>query len=386
MATHGSAIQISSAVKGLALILFLCVAIRVFSSIGADTISKNYMTRLVANESFVESILNFELGTNGMSDSTTLASILLDSTIFSPDTTAAVLNSAPPDESPAPAENTVGHAYIDDVSLYYNMWPTQNNNTPAPDIITKPAGITSIDTIAINNKTDFVVDTAALLKEPINFSLSKDGPVVLIIHTHGSEAYMPDGSDQYVESDPYRTQDTSKSVTRIGDELAAAFEEKGISAIHDSGVYDYPSYNGSYTRSCSAIQSYLKKYPSIKIVIDLHRDAIGTDDTVYKTIAQIGDTTCSQIMFVMGTNDPARPHPNWRENFKLAAHIQQEMNKLYPSLAKPIELSTLRYNQQLTQGSMIIEVGSIGNTLQESLAAVRYFADAASAVLLGLYK
>ena len=119
----------------------------------------------------------------------------------------------------------------------------------------------------------------------------------------------------------------------------------------------------------------------------MHRDAIeGADGSVYKTIAQIGSTTCSQILFVMGTNYSGLNHPNWRENFKLALQIQKEMNALYPSLAKPIELSQYRYNQQATLGSMIVEIGTTGNTLQESITAVRFFADAAARVLIGLYK
>ena len=143
----------------------------------------------------------------------------------------------------------------------------------------------------------------------------------------------------------------------------------------------------SYSRSYESIQSYLDMYPSIKIVIDLHRDAIqAADGTVYKTIAQVEDTTCAQVMMVMGTDAAGLNHPNWRENLKLALQLQNEMNTLYPSLAKPIWLSEYRYNQQATPGSMLVEIGCTGNTLEEALAAVRYFADAASNVILGLYE
>ena len=212
--------------------------------------------------------------------------------------------------------------------------------SPTPNIITKPVQAVSPEAIAMDNKTDYAIDTAALLKEPLKVTLAENEPTVLIIHTHSSEAYMPDGKDQYVPSDPYRTQEKAQSIIRVGDELTSAFEKAGISVIHDSGVYDYPSYNGCYNRSYDAIESYLKKYPSIKIVIDLHRDAIeDADGNVYRTIAQVGNTTCSQILFVMGTNFSGLNHPNWKENLKLALHIEQEMNTLYPSLAKPIELS-----------------------------------------------
>ena len=172
----------------------------------------------------------------------------------------------------------------------------------------------------------------------------------------------------------------------VGDELASEFVKRGIAVIHDRNVYDYPSYVASYSNSYEAIQSYLDTYPSIKIVIDLHRDHIEDDDgKVYRTIAQIGNTTCAQVMFVMGTDSSGLNHPKWDENLKLALHMQSEMNTLYPSLAKPIKLSEFRYNQQATTGSMIVEVGCTGNTLQEALTAARYFADAASNVILGLY-
>lgn len=383
-------IQLPFAVKGLALIFFLCAAIRVFSALGADSASKNYMTGLVSNDDIVDSILNFELGALGQTDSdVTLATLLLGSSILAPDTAAVDLSTtAAPDASAALTENTGDTTNVGDIALYFNNWETPNNSTAAkPNIITTPAAATNADHISVINKTDYTVDTAALLKAPLDITLSGDSPVVLVIQTHGSEAYMPDATSQYIESDPYRTQDMSQTVMRVGDELVAALEKAGISVIHDKGIYDYPSYKASYTNSYAAIQSILKKYPSIKIVIDIHRDHIpGDDGAVYKTIADIGDTPCAQVKFVMGTSFSGLKHPNWRENFKLALHIQNEMNKLYPSLAKPIELSQYRYNQQATIGSMILEVGCTGNTLQESLSAVRYFADAFSEVVLDLYK
>lgn len=386
--------QMPLAVKGLILIFSLCLFVRVLSTLGADTASKNYMAGLLSDGGVLSAILDFELGSPGKADQgVSLRSVILDPFI-SADNGAAPQEAAEASQEgtaePSPSESASPEtAFINasDAWLYYYHPENTGEAAPTPNVITKPAQATSPDTIQVFNKTDYTVDTQALLQEPLKIALTDGKPAVLIIHTHGSEAYLPDGKDQYYPSDPYRTQDKTQSVIRVGDELAAAFEAKGIAVLHDTGVYDYPSYQDSYNNSGAAIKNYLKKYPSIKIVIDLHRDAIeDSNGNVYKTCAQVGDTTCSQVMFVMGSNDPKRPHPNWHENLKLALHIEQKMNQLYPTLAKPIEISTLRYNQQLTLGSMIVEVGSIGNTLQESLAAVRYFGDAASEVLLKLYK
>jgi stage II sporulation protein P len=359
---------------------------------------------LVSDGHLAGKILNFELGLSGKTDTAAsladrLISAALPSAAAASETAdealATVGDMGTADEAAASLSPEIiqtaetGEApEAADLGLYYDL--RKENVTvdvEIPTVITKPAAETSADAIAVNNKAGYDVNTAALLKEPLNITLSGDSPAVLIIHTHGSEAYLPDESNNYEASDPFRTQQKNYSVIRVGDELAAAFAKRGIAFIHDRNIYDYPSYQGSYNRSYDAIQTYLEEYPSIKIVIDLHRDAIeAADGSVYKTIAQIGDTTCSQVMLVMGTDAAGLKHPSWRENFKLALHLQKEMNTLYPSLAKPIELSQYRYNQQATKGSMILEVGCTGNTLEESITAVQYFADAAANVILDLYK
>lgn len=376
------------AIRGLAVIFFLCVVVRVFSVMGGETASKTAMSQLASNDRVTRGILEFELGAGQQDDGVTLWSLLLDSSLLPISQEQAEVSE--PEVLPSPSVALISEAEADTTGtdLFYTNWDLAAETPSAkPNIISSPAQATSTETIAVNNKTDYIVDTAALLKEPMNIQLSGDSPVVLVIHTHGSEAYMPDGTDQYVESDPYRTQDKSQSIIRVGDELCSELAKKGIAFIHDRNFYDYPSYNGCYSRAYDAIETYLAKYPTIKIVIDMHRDAIqAADGSVYKTIAQVGDTTCAQVLFVMGTDFSGLDHPSWKENLKLSLHIQDEMNELYPSLSKPIKLSQYRFNQQATTGSMIVEVGCTGNTLQEALTAVRYFADAFSNVALGLFQ
>ena len=154
--------------------------------------------------------------------------------------------------------------------------------------------------------------------------------------------------------------------------------------IHDTGVYDYPSYTGSYNRSCEAIERYLADNPSIRIVIDLHRDALCSDEITYKTEADEDGVCASQIMILIGSDSSGLEHPDWQQNLRLALYLQKAVCSEYPSLMRPVQLVSYRYNQHLTHGSMILEVGSNGNTLQEALAAIRLFGKAAGPALAEL--
>ena len=214
--------------------------------------------------------------------------------------------------------------------------------------------------------------------------LPAEGSQILIVHTHGSEAYTPAGLDRYEPSDSHRTEDTNCSVVRVGDELAAVWEEAGLRVRHDREIYDYPSYTGSYSRSGAAVEAALAEEPGIAVVIDLHRDALGSGDVTYKIMAEESGVVASQLMLLVGTDASGLEHPNWRSNLALALYLQEAAGRKHPTLMRPVELVAQRYNQHLTTGSLILEVGSSGNTLQEALAAIRLFADGAAPALLAL--
>lgn len=238
--------------------------------------------------------------------------------------------------------------------------------------------------LTVKNATDYIIDTAALVSAGPSQTLPSEGPQILIIHTHGSEAYAQTGSARYAESDTSRTQDKEYSVIKVGDELTSALEAQGLTVLHDREIYDYPSYTGSYSRSGAAVEAYLAQYPNIAVVIDLHRDALTDGEVTYKTVAELDGTASSQVMFVVGTDASGLTHPYWEQNLRLALYLQQAMNSKYPTLARPVSVVCERYNQHLTTGSLILEVGSSGNTLQEAITAVRLFADAAGPALLKL--
>lgn len=238
--------------------------------------------------------------------------------------------------------------------------------------------------VTVNNRTAFDVDFAALAAEGPGLTLQRGEPQVLIFHTHSSEAYTADDIDRYEESDPYRTEDKRYNVIHVGDALTEQLEAHGLTVIHDREIYDYPSYTGSYGRSGAAVERYLAEYPSIEIVIDLHRDALGSGDVVYKTQALLSGKTSAQVMMLAGTGENGLWHPNWQQNLKLVLFLQQALDRRYPTLARPIELVSERYNQQLSPGMLILEVGSSGNTLREAITAVELFGEAAGEALASL--
>jgi len=235
--------------------------------------------------------------------------------------------------------------------------------------------------LTIKNETSYIIDIPALLSAGTDIVLSPASPQILIIHTHSSEAYTPAGLDRYEASDTHRTEDKEFNIIRVGDELAAIYEDAGLNVIHDRGIYDSPSYTGSYNRSGAAVEEYLSRYPDISVVIDMHRDALGANGVVYKTMAEEEGVCASQVMLLSGSDASGLEHPNWRSNLSLALYLQNAVNSAYPTLMRPVSLVPQRYNQHLSRGSLILEVGSDGNTLQEALAAIRLFGKATAPAL-----
>ncbi len=241
----------------------------------------------------------------------------------------------------------------------------------------------SADGVFLYNRTNQGVDMDALAHADVELTGSGDGPRILIVHTHATEAYTQEGQDVYEESDPYRTTDDGHNVVRVGDEMAAAFAQAGLNVLHDRTLHDYPNYNGAYNRSKETVERYLEAFPSISIVLDVHRDALmGEDGTVYKVMAdEAVAPDCAQVLFVVGTGESSGNHPEWQKNLSLAIVLERQLNEEAPTLARPITLRRSHFNQQLSPGSLLVEVGTHGNTLQEAINAARNFAQLSAPVL-----
>ena len=308
-------------------------------------------------------------------------------------TDEALPASAPdtPDE-PAPVPD-------EDESMDADSLPAQIEmaESPPPEVIADlpPADVASVTidgkddgypgsgSIYIQNRSKYDIDIPALLKADDGVQLSGDDVQVLIMHTHGSEAYTPDPFNNYTPTDTDRTTDTNYNVVRVGDEIADILESRGIKTVHSRTLHDSPAYNGSYNRALEDITAYIKKYPSIKVVIDVHRDAMVTQNgTKYKTVAEVNGETTAQLMFVCGTDGGGLVHDSWRKNLSFQMKLQDRLNTEYPGLMRPINIRDERFNQHVTLGSMLLEVGTSGNSLPEALSSARLFANALADELL----
>ena len=227
----------------------------------------------------------------------------------------------------------------------------------------------------VNNKTD--IPNSTLFAESSylpNFTVKEtDEPLVLLYHTHTTESFEPCVRNNFDTTFNYRTTDETKNVVMVGDAIQAELEAQGIGVIHVKEVHDYPSYNGSYARSRDTITPILEQYPSIKVVLDIHRDAIGGDGVAYQPFIEEDGREAAQIMIISGCDDGTLGMPNYMENFHFACALQSKLESDHEGLTRPILFDYRHYNQDLTNGSLLIEVGSHGNTLCQAQFAGQLF-------------
>lgn len=220
-------------------------------------------------------------------------------------------------------------------------------------------------------------DIPALLAQPLEWNLRSEEPTVLILHTHATESYTRT-TENYQETSAWRTVDENYNMLSIGDIVGGILEENGISVIHDRTLHDYPSYNGSYTDARKTLQELLKQYPSIRLVLDLHRDAAGEGQNQMRTSAAVDGEPSAQLMLVMGTN-----YETYTENLSLALKVQAQLDAQCPGITRPLQLRAARFNQDLCPGALLVEVGAAGNTHSEAHRAAEQLAKAIVALAGG---
>ena len=219
-------------------------------------------------------------------------------------------------------------------------------------------------------------DLEALMSRPLNWNLVSEAPTVLILHTHGTESYTKSSGETYTETSAYRTLDPGYNMISLGDQLAQALEAAGIGVVHDRSLHDYPSYSGSYSAARKSIAAYLAEYPSIQLVLDLHRDASGDDSNQLKTSATVAGVKSAQLMLVVGTDASGLSHPNWEENMALALKLYAQLERSAPGICRYISLRAQRFNQDQHPGALIVEIGGAGNSHTEALTATSVLAQA----------
>lgn len=228
-----------------------------------------------------------------------------------------------------------------------------------------------------NTNAKHTIDIAQELAKAPDIKIKKNAePQVLIYHTHTTEAF--DGVT--------RSTDKSQSVCAVGDEIARQLELAGIGVVHDTTYHDYPAYNGSYDRSIVTMKNDLKKYPSIQVTLDIHRDAMTrSDGTRLKPTAVVNGKKAAQIMIISGCDDTGDlGFPDWEYNLRFALRLQKSVCDMYPDLARPLSFCPRRYNENVTHGSLLIEVGTDANKLDEAVYTGQLLGKALAATLSGL--
>ena len=249
--------------------------------------------------------------------------------------------------------------------------PTQSTMPGSPSLTVTPEDLTYV---SLSYGCDYRPDLGQLLTKPLSWDLRSPEPTVLILHSHATECYTPAAGEEIALSGDYRTLDREQNMVFIGEQVAEILRSGGIGVIHDTTLHDSPSYETAYSSARIAIQKYLTQYPSIRLVLDLHRDATGSGGAQLVTTATVGGQRSAQLMLVVGTDAGGSQHDNWQENLALALKLQAVLEWENPGLCRDINFRAQRFNQDLTPGSLIVEVGAAGNTRAEAALAAQALA------------
>ncbi len=325
------------------------------------TVTLTLLNVLLLSENFRPDALLLRLGSRAFFGMATIS--------VTPEETA---DSLPPELSPADTES--------EDTLFP---PAETKTEPPSDAALaaypiRKADISCEDVHALNNETDYRPDTRALLDAPLPFSdldthmkqFAPEMPYILILHTHGTEGFADESADTYTPDDAFRTENTEENIVAVGAVMAETFRAAGVPVLHCTEMFDLESYQDSYSRAAAAIRAYLKEYPSIQIVLDVHRDSIiRTDMTKIRPATTVDGKEAAQLMTVVGTDFKGADHPDWTNNLNFALKMQENLTEKYAHFVRAVNLRGAGFNQQYTDGSLLLEVGSCGNTLSEAKRA-----------------
>lgn len=230
----------------------------------------------------------------------------------------------------------------------------------------------SVNEKNIKNNTNYDIDYNKLVNQKIDINKNT---TILIIHTHGSESYL-----DIEHTDYFRNEDITKNVVNVGKELANILKASGYNVIHDTNLYDYPTYSGSYTRALESINKYKNQDSNIDVVIDIHRDAVSSNQN-FAPICNINGNETSKLLLIVGTDGGGMEHQNWRKNLSFALKLFSAGEQMYPGIFRQLTVTNSRYNQHATNGSILLEIGATGNTMEQSLNSAKYFAKIIDVVL-----
>lgn len=239
------------------------------------------------------------------------------------------------------------------------------------------------DVWAQNKTYEHALDLKKVLAEPVDLKITdKKKPHILIYHTHTTESYMLLDNGKYSNAYTTRSNDPKRNMIRVGDEICAQLEKAGFAVIHDTSIYD-ATYSGAYYRSEDQVAKYLKQYPEIQVTLDIHRDAIKqSNGTMVKPTATINGKKAAQIMIITGCQEKdITGYPDWEYNLRFATQLQKQCQEMYPGLVRPLFFCARVYNMHMTRCSLLIEMGSDSNTLDEAAYSGRLLGSALATML-----
>jgi len=241
----------------------------------------------------------------------------------------------------------------------------------------------SDNSISIRNSTPFDPDIEGILSSKLGFEIEDTYQVqVLIVHTHTCESYMSEDNGYYYESFYPRTTDNSQNVYAVGERIAKKLKANGIGVVHAKEQHDSPSYDGAYSRSYDTIMRYMEKYKGIKVVLDIHRDSMTQqDNTKLKPTFEYNGKKGAQVMIMTGYDDGYNDFPTWEQNLTFATKLQHQCESMYKGMMRPLNFGNFTYNMNVNSGSLLIEMGTDANTLQEAMYSADLLGNALSQVL-----
>lgn len=252
--------------------------------------------------------------------------------------------------------------------------------------------ISAGDPLSVINETDFSPDFAAIAEKEraippaaeLYAEYGDGAPLVLIVHTHGTESYSPDGASEYSSADSFRSLDPDEGVVAVGETVREVLAERGIGAIHCTSMFDAADFSSAYASSAEAVVRILGENPSVKYVLDIHRDALITaEGENLRPVTETEGGSAAQIMLVVGTDEAGADHPGWEDNLSLALKAQRDVAAVCPGLMRSVDLRRESFNQQLAPGALLIEAGAAANSLPEAKRAAAIFAFALADIIKG---
>ncbi len=246
----------------------------------------------------------------------------------------------------------------------------------------KPSG-SAVQGVYLRNLTGATINVSSFLSMKSGLPIkSSNSPQVLIIHTHSTESYIMHDKDYYTDSDTSRSLDNSKNVVALGEIVCKKLESAGISTYHIKTQFDNPSYTGSYTRAAAEIKKVLKANPSIKFVLDIHRDALSSGNDKIKPVVKVNGKKAAQVMLVMGSQTGSvTGFENWKDNLAIAVKYQKSLTEVDTYFPRALMLSSKKYNQNLSKGMMLLEIGTDANSFEEASYAAELAGEALAKTL-----